>query len=315
MKYKINTITRTLPADLQTPVGIYLKVRDLYPQSALLESSDYHTTQNSFSFIGIGPMAAFMVKQNRIICSYPDGKEKSMEITPQVDVINELKKYIGEFDTEKNPTGVNGFFGFTAYDCVQYFESVDIQAKEDKFAEIPDMKYILYRYILVVNHFRSQMTVVENLAEHEVSRMDGLLDVIRNNNIAQYKFEAMDDVESPVTDDEYMGMVKEGIRHTRRGDVFQIVLSRRFSQGFRGDDFNVYRNLRCINPSPYLFYFDFGSFRIFGSSPETHLRVSGGKAFIDPIAGTFKRTGDDLLDSGLARQLLEDEKEIGRAHV
>lgn len=309
MKYKINTITRTLPADLQTPVGIYLKVRDLYPQSALLESSAYHTTQNSFSFIGIGPMAAFMVKQNRIICSYPDGKEKSMEITPQVDVINELKKYIGEFDTEKNPTGVNGFFGFTAYDCVQYFESVDIQAKEDKFAEIPDMKYILYRYILVVNHFRSQMTVVENLAEHEVSRMDGLLDVIRNNNIAQYKFEAMDDVESPVTDDEYMGMVKEGIRHTRRGDVFQIVLSRRFSQGFRGDDFNVYRNLRCINPSPYLFYFDFGSFRIFGSSPETHLRVSGGKAFIDPIAGTFKRTGDDLLDSGLARQLLEDEKE------
>lgn len=309
MKYKITTITKTLPADLQTPVGIYLKIRDLYPKSALLESSDYHTTQNSFSFIGVEPMAHFTVKQGIICCGYPDGKEIRTEIIPAVDVVQTLKEYIASFETNPNFTGINGFLGFTAYDAVQYFETVKIQPKEAIFSEIPDMKYILYRYIIVVNHFRNQMTVVENIREGENSRMESLLDVIRNNNVAQYGFQPMDDITSPITDEEYMDMVRQGIKHTKRGDVFQIVLSRRFSRGFQGDDFNVYRSLRCVNPSPYLFYFDFGNFRIFGSSPETHLRVSGGKAYIDPIAGTFKRTGDDVRDSELARQLLTDEKE------
>lgn len=309
MEYRIRTIAKTLPADLQTPVGIYLKVRDLFPQSALLESSDYHTTQNSFSFIGVEPIACFMVKQNQIICQFPDGREERKEIGWQVDVIEELKKYLSGYVVESNPTGVNGFFGFTAYDAVRYFEAVSIQPKEKEFETIPDMQYNLYRYIIVVNHFRNQMTVLENLGGQEVSQMEGLLDVLRNNNIAQYGFQALDDVNSPISDETYKKMVEKGIQHTRRGNVFQIVLSRRFSQGFQGDDFNVYRNLRCVNPSPYLFYFDFGSFRIFGSSPETHLRVSAGKAYIDPIAGTFKRTGDDGRDSELARQLLQDGKE------
>ncbi len=300
---------RTLPADLQTPVGIYLKIRDLYPQSALLESSDYHTVQNSYSFVGVEPMAYFMVKQNELIYGYPDGKCSRREITAGVDVVEELKKYIRSFVVEKNPAGINGFLGFTAYDAVKYFESVKIQPKEPRFAEIPDMKYILYRYLIVVDHFRNEMTIVENVQEQDISHMEELLDVIRNNNVAQYGFEALDNVESPLTDEEYKAMVAEGIRHTRRGDVFQIVLSRRFSQKFRGDDFNVYRKLRRVNPSPYLFYFDFGDFRIFGSSPETHLRVKGGKAYIDPIAGTFKRTGDDVRDSALAQRLLQDEKE------
>lgn len=309
MTYRLETITRTLPADLQTPVGIYLKVRDLYPQSALLESSDYHTMQNSFSFIGVEPMAHFTVKGQAIHCVYPGGKEEVTAIAPGVDVIRSLKAYLSSFETKTNETGINGFFGFTAYDAVQYFETVHIQPKEEQFAEIPDMKYILYRFTIVVNHFHNQMTIIENIPEGSDSQMNGLLDVIHNNNIAQYGFEALDDVCSPITDEEYKAMVEQGIRHTKRGDVFQIVLSRRFSRGFRGDDFNVYRALRRVNPSPYLFYFDFGSFRIFGSSPETHLRVAGGKAYIDPIAGTFKRTGDDARDSELAQRLLKDEKE------
>ena len=309
MKYRIKTITRILPADLQTPVGIYLKVRDLFPQSALLESSDYHTTQNSFSFIGVEPMADFSVTKEQIVRRFPDGRQLTDALTEGVDVIEILKDYIASFETETNLTGINGFFGYTAYDAVRYFEAVRIRKKEEKFAEIPDMMYILYRYIIVVDHFKNQMTIVENLPEGQYSHMPELIDVIHNNNMARYGFEALHDTGSPISDEQYMEMVKRGIRHTQRGDVFQIVLSRRFSRGFRGDDFNVYRALRCINPSPYLYYFDFGHFRIFGSSPETHLRVAGGKAYIDPIAGTFRRTGDDIRDSDLARKLLEDEKE------
>lgn len=309
MPYKIRTQCKTIPADLQTPVGIYLKVRDLYPQSALLESSDYHTTQNSFSFIGVNPLASFQVVRNRICCKYPDGHERRNEIGVEKDVISTLKDFMSDFQTEPNITGIDGFFGYTAYDAVRYFETVKIQDREAILEEIPDMMYIFYRFIIVVNHFKNQITVVENLGEGESSEMEELLDVIHNNNIARYSFEAIEDIDSPITDEEYRKMVEKGITHTKRGDVFQIVLSRRFSQGFRGDDFNVYRALRCVNPSPYLFYFDFGGFRIFGSSPETHLRVREGKAYIDPIAGTFRRTGDDARDSELAKRLLEDEKE------
>ncbi|MFR1235366.1 MAG: anthranilate synthase component I family protein [Barnesiella sp.] len=308
-KYKLNTLVKTIPADLQTPVGIYLKVRDMYPESVLLESSDYHTTQNSYSFIGVEPVARFEVSEGKISYTYPDGTAATEFITENYGVVESLKNYTESYEVEKNETGINGLFGYTAYDAVSYFESVTIRSREERFREIPDMLYMLFRFIIVVNHYKNELTVIENSSPGETSRIGELEGVMRNNNVAVYTFGAENDVESPITDAEYMNMVKEGIRHTCLGDVFQVVLSRRFSRGFHGDDFNVYRALRCINPSPYLFYFDFGSFRIFGSSPETHLRVKGGKAYIDPIAGTFKRTGNDSRDSELARKLLEDEKE------
>lgn len=307
---KLNQYIRTIPADLETPVGIYLKIRDLYPQSALLESSDYHTTHNAVSYIGVEPIASFRVEDEKVRLSYPGGDEVVKSIADGVDVVEELKGYIESFDVANAAEGVpDGFFGYTAYDAVRYFENVSIQPREKKFAGIPDICYVLYRYVIQVNHYRNEMTIVENCPEGEEPGTDGIISVLHNNNLAQYPFVAHDDLESSMTDDEFIEVVKTCVKHALRGDVFQIVPSRRFSQGFSGDEFNVYRALRCINPSPYLFYFDFGSFRVFGSSPETHLRISGRTAYIDPIAGTFRRTGDDKRDSELARALLEDEKE------
>lgn len=309
-KHKIIVNTRTVPADLETPVGIYLKIRDLYPESALLESSDYHTTQNSVSLIGMEPIASFKVSDETIECRYPGGEPTVTPISGDVDVVEELGRYIGGFDIEKPlPGTANGFLGYTAYDAVRYFEHVTVSGRDKCFDGIPDMLYILYRYIIVVNHYQNQMTIVENLSDGDTSRIDEVIGIIHNHNVPQYRFHAADDIESSVTDGQYRDMVTEGVRHCMRGDVFQIVLSRRFSQGFSGDEFNVYRALRCVNPSPYLFYFDFGSFRVFGSSPETHLRVQDGRAYIDPIAGTFRRTGDDVRDRELAQALLADEKE------
>lgn len=298
-----------IPADLETPVGLYLKIRDLYPCSALLESSDYHTSQNSVSLIGVHPIGSFTVLKDRITCRYPDG---SSATTPATDVTSALREYMRSYSTEDTQSKIfNGLFGFTAYDAVRYFEpSVHIQAREDKFVDIPDMQYFLYRFVIQVNHFRNEMYITENIPEGEISKTDELISIIRNNNIALYPFKAKNDIESPISDDEFEKMVKRGIAHAMRGDVFQIVPSRRFSQGFTGDEFNVYRALRCVNPSPYLFFFDFGNFKVFGSSPETHLRVTADrKAYIDPIAGTFKRTGDDRKDHELAEQLLRDPKE------
>lgn len=299
----------TISADLETPVGLYLKIRDLYPSSALLESSDYHTTQNSISLVGVDPIGSFTVLNEEIICRYPSGE---ISRKPADKVTDELRDYIRSFTTNiEDGKLFNGLLGFTAYDAVRYFEpSVPIQPKDSTFADIPDMQYLLYRFIIQVNHFRNEMTIIENIPDGDVSRTDQLLSTIRNNNIAVYPFKAADDIESPVTDSEYEKMVERGIAHARRGDVFQIVLARRFSQGFTGDEFNVYRALRSVNPSPYLFFFDFGGFKVFGSSPETHLRVTGDNiAYIDPIAGTFRRTGDDRKDHELAEKLLADPKE------
>lgn len=309
-KHKLTVVSRVLPADLETPVGIYLKIRDLYPQSALLESSDYHTSQNSVSYVGIHPIASFTVNNEVVMRSYPDGEPVSRPITDGVDVVGELKDYVESFAVDGDRSGdVNGLLGYTAYDAVRYFEKVGVRAKDETFSDIPDMKYMLYRFVVKVNHYKNTMTIYEHLPPGEVSRIDELVSVIRNNNIAQYPFKAVGEAESPITDAEYCRMVERGIAHVKRGDVFQIVLSRRFEQGFKGDEFNVYRALRSINPSPYLFYFDFGSFKVFGSSPETHLRVNGGYAYIDPIAGTFRRTGDEARDRELAEALLADEKE------
>lgn len=310
MTYNLSVISRIIPADLETPVGIYLKIRDLYPESALLESSDYHTSQNSISYIGVNPVASFTVIDGTTVAEYPDGTSVVTPVTGRGEVTQRLKEYVESFhSTGHKWNDANGLFGFTAYDCVRYFDKVDISRRDECFEGIPDMKYVLYRFVICVNHYKNQMTVYEHLSPGEESRIDELVSIMRNNNVAQYPFKARGEAVSTITDSRYMDMVREGIRHAMRGDVFQIVLSRRFSQAFEGDEFNVYRALRCVNPSPYLFYFDFGSFRIFGSSPETHLRVEGNRAYIDPIAGTFRRTGDDARDRELAQALLADAKE------
>lgn len=309
MKTKITTTSRRLLADLQTPVALYLKVRDLFPESALLESSDYHSIENSFSYIGIEPIARFEVKDMVVTKTYP-GREKITEkITPSCGLVDKLNEFIADFTNESDQMVTNGFFGYTSYDSISYFENIPISNPDPQAEHIPQMIYIMYRYVIAVNHLRGDMTISENLAPQEESGLDQLISILSSRNFPSYDFHPVGEVSSPIDDQTYREMVGRGISHCLRGDVFQIVLSRRFAQSFTGDDFKVYRALRSINPSPYLFYFDFGSFRIFGSSPETHVKIDGDTATIDPIAGTIHRTGDDAQDAALAEKLLGDAKE------
>jgi len=311
MKTKIRTRIKTLLADLQTPVGLYLKLRDVYTDSALLESSDYHGSENSFSFIGFKPVAFFKVEDNIISERYPDQTLNTIEIKKDTDVPTKMKEFIDSFDVvdKNNKTGFNGLFGYSSYDAVKHFEAVEIKNKNIDGSKIPDIFYNLYKFIIVINSHKNELTIVENIFGDEESSMDEVMAILDNRNFASYDFELDGEEKSQITDDEYKKMVTEGKRSCYRGDTFQIVLSRRYSQGFKGDDFKAYRALRSVNPSPYLFYFDFGSFKIFGSSPEAHLVVKRNKAYIDPIAGTFKRTGNDEKDLKLAEQLRNDPKE------
>ncbi|HOO85358.1 MAG TPA: anthranilate synthase component I family protein, partial [Prolixibacteraceae bacterium] len=204
---------------------------------------------------------------------------------------------------------VNGLWGYTAYDAIQYFETIKLRERDNNEAQIPEIRYAFHRYVIAINHFNNDVTLIENLLEGQESNAREITGILLNQNVVTFQFKTEGEETSNITDEEYMQMVDEGRKHCFLGDVFQIVLSRRFRQKFSGDEFNVYRALRRINPSPYLFYFDYSNYRIFGSSPEAQLIVNNGKAIINPIAGTFKRTGDDESDRQLAIDLSEDKKE------
>jgi anthranilate synthase component 1 len=307
--YQFKAIQKKLLGDLHTPVSVYLKLRDVYPKSALLESSDFHVNENSLSFIAVCPLADIGVNSGEVAMTYPDGSKEVKPLRGEYSVAAALDEFLHRFGVEGDDRNYCGLFGYTAFDAVRYFENIPVMEYHHKDTDAPDLYYILYKYLLAFDHFRNELTLVELCREGERDHLDEIEALIENRNFASYDFRTSGRRTSSVTDDEYKAMVRRGIRHCLRGDVFQIVLSRRFEQPYQGDDFKVYRSLRSINPSPYLFYFDFGGFRIFGSSPETHCKIENGHASIDPIAGTAFRTGDMAVDRQRVEALVNDPKE------
>ncbi|HVD98562.1 MAG TPA: anthranilate synthase component I family protein [Cytophagaceae bacterium] len=311
-KYSLKTSYRKILADTITPVSIYLKLRDKYPNSILLESSDYHGNEDIYSYICCQSIAGMKVENGKLEFNFPDGTQTSEPLTPNTDMPAAIGNFANSFETTKLnfPFITGGIFGYCAYDAVRYFEEIEINTYQSELRKIPDIQYHVYRYIIVFNHFNNEVFLIENTyGENQESEVDKIEGYIRKRDFATYKFNLIEGEESNFTDDEFLKVLQKGVDHCMRGDVFQIVLSRRFSRQYNGDDFNVYRSLRSINPSPYLFYFDYGSFRIFGSSPEAQIVVKNGKSTIYPIAGTFRRTGDDSKDYDLAKKLLNDPKE------
>lgn len=324
---KLFVRTKSMLADLQTPVGIYLKIRDLYTNSVLLESSDYHGVENSFSYVGFNPIGGISVNRFTITEEYPDGQKIETKVTGKLTVAERFDVFLKSFEIKSfgaqegessSPSGrlggaglINGLLGYSSYESVQYFEDVKLSARETVPGSMPGLHYVLFKYIIAINHFNNELTIIENLLDGETSQIDAIEEILLNNNFATYDFQAVGEEKSDISDEDYMKMVTRGKEECYKGNVFQIVLSRRFYQQYKGDDFKLYRTLRSVNPSPYLFYFNFGDFRIFGSSPEAHLVVDAKKekAYIKPIAGTFRRTGNDEKDAELAEKLSTDKKE------
>ena len=283
-----------------------MRLRDLYPQSALMESSDYHEKDNSRSFIGIEPMASVAIGHGQATITYPDGSTLTHEVNKEYRSDKAIHELIDRIHVEGDDAKMCGLFGYTSFNAVRYFEDIDVKDETQAKNDAPDLLYILYKVVIVIDHFNNTLKVVSLDGE---AKIDEVMKAMNKANVKAYDFHPVGDVRSTLTDDEHRENIRKGIKHCLRGDVFQIVLSRRFIQKYEGDDFKLYRALRSINPSPYLFYFDFGGFRIFGSSPETHCRIEGRKAYIDPIAGTTKRTGDAEADRKGAEYLRNDPKE------
>ncbi len=300
----------TMPADSFTPVGLYLRLRDQFSNTILLESSDYHTRRNSFSYIGVQSIIDIQADKHHVRTNI-EGKETEETINDPLKVSEKLREFIFQFECApilKNEDFEESvFFGATGFDGVQFFEDITFEKTRD---DIPFLRYHFYRFVIVFDHFKDELHVFEHQLDKEYDlKLDDLVKVILNRSIPQFKFSKTGEESSNQTDTEFLDIIRKGIKHCELGDVFQMVLSRQFSQKFKGDEFTVYRALRSLNPSPYLFYFDYGDYKLFGSSPEAQVSVKGNKAFVNPIAGTYKRTGDDTADAALAEKLLNDEKE------
>ncbi len=307
--YRYHTVSKTILGDMETPVSVYLKVRDLYPQSSLMESSDYHGGENSKSFICVNPIASVSIEHGVAVSHFPNGQKTEHEVNADYRADKAINAFLHEFEVTGDDAKYCGLYGYTSFNAVRYFENIAVKDETQTKNDAPDMLYILYKYVYVFDHFNNKLTLVELLSDGEKDSLDEMEKWVNRRPYHTYGFHPVGDYVSTLTDEEHKANIRRGIQHCMRGDVFQIVLSRRFIQKYEGDDFKLYRALRSINPSPYLFYMDFGGFRIFGSSPETHCRIEGRKAYIDPIAGTTKRTGDMEQDRKNALYLKNDPKE------
>ena len=301
-------------ADVFTPVGIYLRIRDRFRDTVLLESTDHHAAENSYSFIGINAIGGIEISSTKSIeFKYPGQKPEKVAIKNTSEVPDLLWGYMQQFDVKvpeiKEGKFAQGLFGYTCFDAVQFFDTISLQTANSEAPIIPLMRYRLYQYVIAFNHFKDELFICENKIDGLESDVAIVESLIRSKDVPVFPFRSDANERSNMTDAEYREMVQKGIGRCMRGDVFQIVLSRRFQQSFTGDEFNVYRALRSVNPSPYLFFFDYGDYKLMGSSPEAQLIIQNGKAVVHPIAGTFKRTGDNEVDQQMAEKLLLDAKE------
>ena len=307
--FALKTEHKKILADTITPVSVYLKLRDVFPHSLLLESSDYHANNNDFSYICCNPIASIELKNNTLTTHFPDKSLEVEKVNSMLDIPERIHKFSQQFESERFPFKFisNGIFGYVAHDAVDRFENIELN-KTKPGQDIPDIYYAVYQNIIAISLFNHEAHLFSHIygGDHNLTEIEVLLQAKNNSH---FNFEKVGEKSSNLSDEQFINFVKKGKEHCFRGDVFQLVLSRCFSQGFKGDEFNVYRTLRSINPSPYLFFFDYGYFKIFGSSPEAQLIVQSGKAEIHPIAGTFRRTGDDEKDALAAGLLAKDPKE------
>ena len=308
MKIKINTYHKKIFADTITPVEVYLKIRDIFPNSLLLENSDYMLANNNYSYICFNQIGHIKIKDYKVECKFPGGHYESKELKKGEKVSSIIHNYIEKFEIDNSKFKFlnNGMFGFMSHESIKYFDSIEIETKKD--FDIPDIYYGIYQNIIAISQFNHEAHLFCNTVDNS-SNIDTIESILNNKSFSVFDFKKIGNSESEITDEEYIEYVNKAKDHCKRGDVFQLVLSRRYTQKFKGDEFNVYRALRSINPSPYLFFFDYGDYKIFGSSPEAQIVINNRKAEIHPIAGTFKRTGDDEKDQITAKELAKDPKE------
>lgn len=297
-----------------TPVSIYAALRDQYAGSLLFESGDYHDRTEDKSYICIDPIAYFEAKEKTVKYQLPNLESQKIITSRPAETLTLFRRFIQTFEAEKNepPIHTTGLMGYFSFESVQYMEDIVFsQKKNSELKDNPDIYYQLFRYVIIFDHYKKELFVVQHFLDDEPVSEKGIDKIIQQLQAKPLHnhFHTVGAETSTLSDEDYCTMAETGIRHCLQGDTFQVVLSREFQQKFKGDDFVLYRHLRSVSPSPYLFYLDFGSYKIFGSSPEAQIQINHNKAFIHPIAGTIPRGENVEQDIANAQKLKSDEKE------
>lgn len=292
----IKTREKKMLADVITPVSVYLKLRDRFVQSFLLESSDNHVAENGFSYICCSPMAYIRCTQNMVEQQMPN---TAPEQRPLNDLKDDLANFMHAF-TYSSQDGASmrtGLFGYISYDAAvsqPHANSDDI---------IPLAYYSLFQFIIALDHVKNECYIIEAYIDQPNDALfEEVASLVQQRNIPSYPFRGEAPLQALTTDEHYARMVSKGIAQCGTESLTHITLSRHYRYAYQGDDFQVYRVLRSMYPSPYLFYFDFGSFRLFGSPAESQVVVAAGKVSMEVLAGVLPRTGDDTTDANQAQQ-------------
>jgi anthranilate synthase component 1 len=312
----LKTESKTFFIDTLTPVAMYLQLRDQFQNCALFEGADFSALADSHSFICCEPIAEYRIEGSRCITRIVQ-EEQSTELIGADAFVTSLNRFLAEVkpESEGNASGggINGLFGYFGWKAIQYMEDISFTASHGKDSEVSAARFYLYRYVIILDALKNSAHILKNffLEEGDATGLsiDAFARVVFQVKESPTHFSKKGSEQSNLTDTEFIGVINKCKEHIQRGDVFQIVPSRQYRQSYRGDDFKVYRALRSINPSPYLFYLDLGEYRIFGSSPEAQIIIRNKVASTWPIAGTHRRTGDFALDMESAKKLQEDEKE------
>ena len=315
--YTVIPLERIVPADLHTPVSIYLALREGAECSFLLESVETNEQVGRYSFAGANPSILVVSKNSGV-----EVTRRGDTQTESGDIVSVLRKLLSEFKQAPltDPTGFSGgFLGYLSYDALAALESVPLPP-EDASSK-PDAIFGLFHSFVQLDHRRHTLTVVQNIVvkperslqeqyDEGKRQLDILVMRLSRIPLAPNSFACdFSSLREATSRDAYCDMVRKAKHHIVEGDVFQVVLSRKATLQYRGDPFPVYRALRIINPSPYLFYLQFGEIQLIGSSPEVLVRVDKDIVKVLPIAGTRRRGESEEEDRSLEAELLADEKE------
>jgi len=317
-EYNLIPMYEIITADLLTPVLAYLKIRENGKQSFLLESVEGSLNLARYSFIGKNPQKIFF-NNALALTEKVDGKEETKQENIFAYVKKELKKF-KQPKIDELPDFTGGVVGFLGYETISLIEKV-VPRNENGF-ENADSIFGIYKTILAFDHYKHQIILISNVDVTEFNSIEaayqsGKTELAKLRSelkkpiefSSDFSFEK--DFQTNFSTEEFYKIVEESKQNIIEGDIFQIVLSKRFSTGYSGDLFNVYRALRIINPSPYMYHLEFEhDFTVIGTSPEDLLKVKNGKAQLLPIAGTRRRGKNSEEDKKLETNLLNDPKEL-----
>jgi len=319
-------VHRRLLADLETPVSVFIKLTQNGHPAFLLESVEGGEKVGRYSFLGVNPKGMISFKDNIVTRTY-DGDTTTWELPTGQDPLHALQAELERFHPVKVdglPRLVGGAVGYFAYDIVRYFEKLPQTAKRD--LELPDAAFLLPDTLVIFDHAKHQLIILANAHntgdsaqayQDALDRIEAITATIRQPlpMIAPTPSPRGEQMVSNISKETYEDNVRRAKEHIKAGDAFQIVLSQRLSCQTTASPLHIYRALRALNPSPYMFYLHFGGdFTLIGASPEMMVRYEDGIATTRPIAGTRKRGKDEAEDEALAQELLTDPKELAE-HV